>query len=78
MNNVTNNLMDKFLDSHMILYNERELDIYMRGANCRVYNIDGNISMLSQTLIWGDKDGKYVKPKEVGYKKKWWCCKYII
>lgn len=66
--------MCELLDKHMKLFNEREMDIYMRGSDCEVYNIDGSISYLRNTLIWADKHGNYVKPKEV--KQKHWCCCY--
>ncbi len=66
-------IMNDLLDKHINLFNEREIDIEIRGSDCEVYNIDGSISSLRHTLIWTDKKGKYVKPKEVN-NKKWWCC----
>jgi len=68
------NLMDNLLDEHMILFEIREKDIYMRGSDCEVYNIDGSISFLSDAIIWVDENGHYVKPKEVKPKKCRWCC----
>jgi len=66
--------MDNLLDEHMILFEIREKDIYMRGSDCEVYNIDGSISFLSDAIIWVDENGHYVKPKEVKPKKCRWCC----
>ena len=71
---IMDSLLCDLLDKHMKLFNERESDIYIRGSDCEVYNIDGSISYLRNTLIWTDKNGNYVKPKEVNSKKCRWCC----
>jgi hypothetical protein len=67
-------LTDNLLYEHMKLFEIREKDIYMRGSDCEVYNIDGSISFLSDAIIWVDENGHYVKPKEVKPKKCRWCC----
>ena len=66
--------MDNLLYEHMKLYEMREKDIYMRGSDCEVYNVDGTISFLRDSIIWADDEGNYVKPKEVKPKKCSWCC----
>ena len=66
--------MDNLLYENMKLYEMREKDIYMRGSDCEVYNIDGSISFLSDAIIWVDDNGKYVKPKAVKAKKYWCGC----
>ena len=68
------NLMDNLLYEHMNLYEMREKDVCMRGSDCQVYNIDGSISFLSDSIIWTDDNGNYVKPKAVKTKKSWCCC----
>ena len=67
-------LKDNLLYEHMKLFEMREKDIYARGSDCKVYNIDGSISFLSDAIIWNDNNGNYVKPKEVNPKKFNWCC----
>ena len=37
-------------------------------------NMDGNVCLLQDALIWGDENGHYVKPKQVKRKKKYCCC----
>ena len=44
--------MDNLLYEHMKLYEMREKDIYMRGSDCEVYNIDGSISFLCDLVRW--------------------------
>ena len=68
------NLTDNLLYEHMKLYEMREKDVRMRGSDCQVYNIDGSISFLSDSIIWTDDNGNYVKPRAVKTKKSWCCC----
>ena len=67
-------LLEKLLESHLLLFDERQKDIYFRGSTCLVYNMDGNVCLLHDALIWGDENGHYVKPKQVKRKKKYCCC----
>ena len=67
-------LLENLLQNHLLLYEERSRDIYFRGSTCLVYNMDGDVCLLEDALIWGDENGNYVKPEQVKRKKKWFCC----
>ena len=49
----------------MDLEKNRIEDIKNRGKNILVYDFDKSKKRLVDCNIWGDSEGKYVKPKEV-------------